>query len=170
MGLSARIQKALGAYNQLSNIWKNRNIQTNTKILTILLYESEVWNTTQKHTHRFEVFHQHCLRKIYRIKWFHRISNEEVLGRARINPVERYISANRPETRLPRYLLDWTPAHGKRSRGRPRKTWQKCILEDAALFIGDPNVVLVEVRELARNRKHWREIMRQFLGAGYAND
>ena len=32
--LSARIQKATGAYNynQLSNIWKNRNIQTNTKI------------------------------------------------------------------------------------------------------------------------------------------
>ena len=43
--LSARIQKASGAYNQLSNIWKNRNIQTDTKIriyasavLTILLY------------------------------------------------------------------------------------------------------------------------------------
>ena len=26
--LSARIQKASGAFNQLSNIWKNRNIQT----------------------------------------------------------------------------------------------------------------------------------------------
>ena len=53
--LSARIQKASGAFNQLSNIWKNRNILTNTKIriyiaavVTILLYGSEVWNTTKK--------------------------------------------------------------------------------------------------------------------------
>ena len=30
--LSARIWKASGAFNQLSNIWKNRNIQTKTKI------------------------------------------------------------------------------------------------------------------------------------------
>jgi len=68
--LSARIQKASGAFNQLSNIWKNRNIQTNTKIriykaavLTILLYGSEVWNTTKKQLHRFEVFHQRCLQE-----------------------------------------------------------------------------------------------------------
>ena len=77
--LSARIQKASGAFNQLSNnIWKNRNIQTNTKIriykgsvLSILLYGSEVWNTTNKQHHRLEVFHKHCLRRILRIKWFH---------------------------------------------------------------------------------------------------
>ena len=56
--LSARIWKASGAFNQLSNIWKNRNIQTNTKIriykaavLTILLYGSEVWNTIKKQHH-----------------------------------------------------------------------------------------------------------------------
>ena len=138
-----------------------------------------MWNTTQKQIHRFEVFHQRCLRRILRVKWFHRITIEEVLERARINPVVRYISANRlrwfghvsrmPDTRLPRYLLDWTPAHGKRSRGRPRKTWLKCVLEDA----GDPDIVLDEVRELAGNRKHWREMIRQkrqFLGAGHSND
>ena len=63
--LSARIWKASSAFNQLSNIWKDRNIQTNTKIrlykaavLTILLYGSEVWNTTKKQHHQLEVFHQ----------------------------------------------------------------------------------------------------------------
>lgn len=84
--LSARIQKASGAFNQLGNIWKNRNIQTNTKIriyvaavLTILLYGSEVWNTTSKQLHRFKVFHQNCLRRILRIKWLHQTSNVQVL-------------------------------------------------------------------------------------------
>ena len=52
--LSARIQKASGAFNQLSSIWNNRNILNNTKIriykaavITILLYGCEVWNTYQ---------------------------------------------------------------------------------------------------------------------------
>lgn len=188
--LSARIQKASGAFNQLSNIWKNRNILTNTKIriyfaavVTILLYGSEVWNTTKKQLHRFEVFHQRCLRRILRIKWFHRVSNAEVLERAKINPIETYIGANRlrwfghvsrmPKERLPNYILNWTHAHGKRSRGRPRKTWQKCVLEDAAIFSGKPDIVLDKVKELAGDRKHWREMIRhkrKFLGAGHSND
>ncbi|KAL5269233.1 hypothetical protein ACHWQZ_G002908 [Mnemiopsis leidyi] len=37
----------------------------------------------------------------------------------------------------------------------------------------DPDIVLDEVRELARNHKHWREMIRhkrQFLGAGHSKD
>ena len=78
-----------------------------------------------------------------------------------------------PDNRLPKYILNWTPAHGKISRGRPRKTWQKCVLEDAGLFSGDPDIVLDEVKELARDRKHWREMIRhkrKFIGAGHSND
>ena len=100
--LSARIQKASGAFNQLSNIWKNRNIQTNTKIriykasvLTILLHGSEVWNTTKKQHRRLEVFHQRCLRRILRIKWFHQTRKVDVLERAMINPIESYVGTNR---------------------------------------------------------------------------
>ena len=36
-----------------------------------------------------------------------------------------------------KYLLDWKPVHGKRSSGRPRRNWQKCVLEDAAVFSGE---------------------------------
>ena len=102
--LSARVQKASGAFNQLSNIWRNRIIRSNTEIrinkwvvLTILLYGSEVWNMTKKQLHRFEVYlvHQHFLRRILRIKWFDRVSNTEVLEHAKINPVETYVGANR---------------------------------------------------------------------------
>ena len=188
--LSARIRKASGAFNQLNNIWKNRNIQTNTKIriykaavLTILLYGSEVWNTTKKQHHRLEVFHQRCLRRILRIKWYHRTRNVDVLERARINPIETFVGANRlrwfghvsrmPEHRTPKYLLDWKPAHGKRSRGRPRRNWQKCVLEDAATFSGEADIQLDKAKELAQHRTHWREMIRhkrEFLGAGHSND
>ena len=78
-----------------------------------------------------------------------------------------------PDTRLPGYLLDWVPAHGKRSRGRPRKTWRNCILEDAETFTGEADITIDKVRELAGNRKCWREMIRHkrlFLGAGHSND
>ena len=188
--LSARIWNASGAFYQLSNIRKNRNIQTNTNIriykaavLTILLYGSEVWNTTKKQHHRLEVFHQRCLRRILRIKWYHRTRNADVLERARINPIETYVGANRlrwfghvsrmPDTRMPKYLLKWTPTHGKRSRGRPRKNWMNCVLEDATVFSGEQNIVLERLEELAEHRKHWREMIRHkrgFFGAGHSND
>ena len=188
--LSARIQKASGAFNLLSNIWKNQNIQTNTKIriykasvLSILLYGSEVWNTTKKQHHPLEVFHQRCLRRILRIKWFHHTKNVDVLERARINPIETYVGANRlrwfghvsrmDSSRMPQYLLNWVPNHGKRSRGRPRKNWLNCVMEGAAAFTGFQNLVLDKVKEKAEDRKHWREMIRhkrEFLSAGHSND
>ena len=140
--LSARIQKASGAFHQLGSIWQSRNIRTPTKIriykaavLTILLYGSEVWNTTKEQIQRFEVFYQRCLRKILKVEWLYFVSNAEVLERAKIKPVETFISAARlrwfghvvrmPEERVPNYLLDWKPTHGKRSRGRPRGSFTK---------------------------------------------
>ena len=64
--ISVRIGKATGAFNQLNNIWKNRNISINNKVriyvaavLTILTYGCEVWNTTQIQNRRLETFHQY---------------------------------------------------------------------------------------------------------------
>ena len=106
------------------------------------------------------MFHKRCLRIIRRIRWLNRFRNTEVLECAKINPVETYIGANRlcwfgqftrmPDTRLPKHLLNWTPAHGRRSRGRPRKNWMKCLLfvflnccfPDAAAFSGKTDIDL----------------------------
>ncbi len=89
--------------------------------------------------------------------------------KARRSKVETYIGANRlrwfghvtrmPDTRLPKYLLNWTPAHGRRSRGRPRKNWMKCLLEDAAAFTGNADIDLQAASEMASDRKLWREII-----------
>ena len=188
--LDTRIQKASGAYNQLGNIWKNRNIQTSTKsriykaaVLTVLLYGSEVWNTTKAQIHRFEVFHQRCLRRIFRISWRQHVRNVDVLERANIQSIEVMIGTNRlrwfghvsrmPEDRLPRKLLNWAPTHGKRSRGRPKKSWLKCGREDASLFTGNEDVTTDEMMELASDRRGWRAMLRSqrnFLGAGHSYD
>ena len=65
------------------------------------------------------------------------------------------------------------PAHGKRSRGRPRKSWLNCVREDAANFTGDEDIVLGKMFELAADRKHWRNMITHkclFIGAGHSND
>ena len=189
--LSSRIQKASGAFYQLSSVWNSRNIRTPTKvriykaaILTILLYGSEVWNTTQTQMKRFEVFHQRCLRRILKIKWNYFVSNAEVLNRANIAPVDVFIRAARlrwfghvvrmPEERIPNYLLHWIPKHGKRSRGRPRKNWLSCVLEDAALFTGVANITMEAAEQQATDRVQWRGLIRRnkklLRGAGHSND
>ena len=93
-------------------------------VTTILTYGGEIWNTTDKQMVRLET-----LRRILRIRWFHRVKNEEVLRRATIKPIRDLICNKRmswfghvvkmPAERLPRYLqVEWEPKHGKRSRLR----------------------------------------------------
>ena len=189
--LSSRIQKASGVFYQLSRIWYSRNIKTLTKVrvykaavLTILLYGSEVWNTTQAQMKRFEVFHQRCLRRILKIRWNYFVSNAEVLKRANITPVDVHIRAARLrwfghvvrllEERVPNHLLDWIPMHDKRSRGRPRKNWLSCVLEDVTSFIGVDNISLEAARQHASDRVHWKNLIHRnkelLCGAGHSND
>ena len=125
----------------MPDVWYNRNILTQTKIriyraavLIVLLYGSETWTAIKSHVHRVEVFHQRCLRRIMRIKWFFNTINEIVLQRAGIENVATVISRNRLRwfghvarkkdfTRtLAQKLLQWKPTHRKRSRDRPSKS------------------------------------------------
>ena len=176
--ISVRIGKATGAFNQLNNVWKNQNISINNKVriyvaavLTILTYGCEVWNTTQLQTRRLETFHQYCLRRILRVRWFHRKRNEEVLEKAAISTLADIVTTQRlrwfghvsrmPEDRLPKYLLDWTPKHGKRSRGRPRKSLNDVYIEDAEKRLDCSNLTIDNMKELAANRKEWRKSTRR---------
>ena len=176
--ISVRIGKANGAFNQLNNIWKNQSISINNKIriyvaavITILTYRCEVWNTTQLQTRRLETFHQYCLRRILRVRWFHRKRNEEVLEKASISALADIVTtkclrwfghvSRMPEDRLPRYLLDWKPKHGKRSRGRPRKSLNDVYVDDAENRLGYAGITIDSMKELAADRKGWRNITRR---------
>lgn len=186
--ISKRIQKAAGAFAQLGKIWNNRNILLSTKIriyeaavITILTYGSEVWVTTKTQSRRLEVFHQRCLRRILRVRWYHHVTNLNILQQAETTSVEAVVAASRlrwlghilrmTRERLPRILLEWTPNHGKRSRGRPRQTWFNSVMEDLKLITGNNRLRVREIEVMAQDRPEWRRMVRkrrQRLDAGHS--
>ena len=187
--LNTRIGKAHSAFSTLHRIWYNRNIKTGTKIriyraavLTVLLYGCEAWTTTKALDSRLEAFHQRCLRKILRVPWYKRVSNAEVLERAGIEALTMFIGNSRlrwfghvtrmPPERIPKKLINWVPTHGKRSRGRPRKTWTSCVLDDYRNATGRSKSIRV-LTNLASDRNEWRQLTAlrtRIPEAGHSND
>ena len=73
-----------------------------------------------------------------------------------------------PEERLPRRLLKCTPTHGKRWRGRPKKSWLTCVRENASMLTGQVDILVEDMFGLVSGRVGWRGMLRSqrnFLGA-----
>ena len=45
--------------------------------------------------HRLEVFHQSCLRRILKIRFYHHVTNVSVLKQTRCNTIEQHIATMR---------------------------------------------------------------------------
>ncbi|PIK50910.1 putative cytohesin-3-like [Apostichopus japonicus] len=70
------------------------NLTLNTKmkvyqacVLSTLLYGSETWTTHAKHQKKLNVFHMRCLRKILGITWEDKVTNSEVLSKAKLSSI-----------------------------------------------------------------------------------
>ncbi|GFR82611.1 hypothetical protein ElyMa_002367100 [Elysia marginata] len=137
--IKARIGKAPAAFITLGRFWKTRDISLKTKlrifnsnVKSVLLYGCEAWNASTMCIKRIQVFINRCLRRILRIKWTDKISNESLWERTRQIPAGDEIGRRRwrwightlrkPCGSITKNVLDWNP-QGKRSRGR--KTQRK---------------------------------------------
>ncbi|VDP17507.1 unnamed protein product [Schistosoma margrebowiei] len=127
----ARIGKARAAYLQLRNVWKSKQLSTNTKVRifntnvkTVLLYGAEA-------IQKIQVFINSCLRKILQIHWPDTISNNQLWERTNQIPVEEEIRKKRwkwightlrkAPNCVTRQALTWNP-QDQRRRGRPNNT------------------------------------------------
>ena len=79
--IKARIHKARVAFTMLRNVWREKQIKSNTKqrifnsnVKAVLLYGSETWRITQK-TQKIQTFINKCLRRILYLKWTDQVSN-----------------------------------------------------------------------------------------------
>ena len=84
----------------LEAVEKAKNINITTKIriyksnvVSVLLYGSESWKTTNNIKHKLEVFQNRCLRRILGIYWPETISNKDLRKRTGMRSVECEVRA-----------------------------------------------------------------------------
>ncbi|XP_062862816.1 uncharacterized protein LOC134324867 [Trichomycterus rosablanca] len=134
-----RLSCASGVFLRLrKRVFENRDLQAKTKILVYkavvlptLLYGSEAWTTYSRHLKALEAYHQQCLRKILRISWEDRRTNNSILEEADISTITATIAQNQlrwtghvirmPDSRLPKQVLYSQLAEGKRAPGGQKK-------------------------------------------------
>ena len=170
--LRNRLSKARGAYTKLSRIWKSKEITKRTKlklykalVLSVLLYGSETWKMNKGDDKAIDIFHHKCLRRILKINWQDHISNEEVLRRAKMEPLSREVKKRRWKMighvlRQDResncsIAMTWAP-EGQRKRGRPKTTWRRTV-EQERNKMGWRS--WDEARIKAADRKEWKNLV-----------
>ena len=131
----------LRALGMLNRVWHSSHISINTKlklfnsnVKSVLQYGCESWSATDSMRRKLQVFVNKCLRKIHSIFWQDRITNVELLGRARQHSLKYDIAfrkwnwigytLRKPRQDMTRLIFMWPPP-GKKSRGRPQLTCRK---------------------------------------------
>ena len=169
--INARIAKATSAFGRLTKrLWNNRNIRVDTKIsvykaavITSLLFGCETWTLRKAHYAQLERFHQTSLRKIARIRWFHKVTNYDVLKRCKIGSIQSMIESavlrwtghvvRMDNDRIPKKLLYGRLASGKGSKGNHAsyRNQVRHILQAGAI---NP----ANLESLAKPRSAWRTL------------
>ena len=168
--LRSRLGKASAAYGKLQQrLWNNRHVSIRVKckvyravVLSSLLYGAETWTIYRTQVKKLSAFMMRQLRDIMAVKWYDKITNEEILRRANLPSMAdilieknlRWLGhVHRMEhSRLPRQLLYSQLKEGKRNTGRPRLR-----LKDVAKRNMKWRAInLSSWQQTANNRAAWR--------------
>jgi hypothetical protein len=172
--VTCRIGKATAVLRRLQPLWRTNTIALQTKVrllnsivIPTATYACETWKMTAKTIRRLNVFQQRCLRRILKITYRDRVTNEEVHRRTLTRPLSEIVVERRmrfaghvmrqPPTRLPRTAITWNPRQGKRKQGRPRITWRRTFIEDLKAV----NLSWDEAETAAADRVRWRSLVAQ---------
>ena len=150
--IKSRLEKARTAFSKLRNIWKSCQLKLKTKlkmfksnVAAVLLYGCETWRMIKRDATKLEEFLHKSLRRLMKIYWPMKISNEEIRNRANISTIifrwcwkfiGHMLRIN--PNKHPKTTLTWDPRpEGRRSRGRlgaepQRKKEQYWVLSQGA--------------------------------------
>ena len=166
--VEARIKKAQTAFSMLNTVWRSQIIRRKTKlkifnsnVKSVLLYGCETWLMTEKLRARLQTFVNKCLRKVLRIFWPDWITNRDLWSTTNQVPIDEEIrqrkwrwlshTMRKDHHSITRQSLRWNPA-GRRSRGRPKKTWRRTVEEE----MKHADLSWGQVSTIAQNRVRWR--------------
>ena len=171
--MKIRIGKARKQYHRFRKLWNSGQYRRKTKmrifqsnVISVLLYGCETWKMTEADEHCLNVFVHKCLRRILKIYWPQRVSNEEVRRIAGIEKVSTQIQHRRwkyighilrknPDDHQ-RTALRWTP-DGRRNRGRPKETWRRTVERELKLY----GLTSWEAAAAVANDRHqWRHLIK----------
>jgi len=167
--IRVRINKARMVFNLLKKVWSSRVISRRTKlrifnsnVKSVLLYGSETWRTTKTCSNKLQAFINKGMRRILKIRWTDRVTNEELWERAGQEPIQIQISQRKwrwightlrkHQDSVTRQALKWNP-QGKRKRGRPKNTWRRDVEAEMKSWGYNWNTL----ERLAQDRTRWRK-------------
>ena len=164
-----RIGIAKKAFSNMRSILTNMSIRMDTRrrilkgyIWSTMLYGCESWTMRKRERKRLEAAEMWFWRRMLRISWIDRVTNEEVLRRA---GVERELLkfVRRRQLRFLGHVLRAEElendcllgrVEGSRARGRQRITYMKSLLEYIAGGMTVADLVI-----MARDRERWRSMI-----------
>ena len=152
------------AMKGLQRVWKDRDISLATKVrlvkslvFPVVCYSCESWTMKAKDRRRIEAFENWCWRRLLRIPWSAKRTNESIRNELQIN---EHIEHKMSELKL-RYFghvvranglektIMFGMGEGQRRRGRPRIRW----LDEIVALTGKK---LEELMVLTEDRAVWR--------------
>ena len=166
-----RLNKARNAFMSLRSVWRSANYSTKTKlriyqscVLSTLLYGSECWRMTEHDLSRLASFHTASLRKILRIFWPQKMSNDELLKQTKQEDIRTLVTRRRwrwighvlrkGNNNIARIAMRWTP-EGKRSKGRSKTTWCRTVEKG----LRELNYSRSTIEKLAKDRQRWKDFV-----------
>ena len=100
--IKARLGKARGAFLRLNRVWNSSSVSRRTKIRLyktlvkpVLMYGCETQKMNEGDAKRIDVFQNRCLRRIMKIKQQDKISNGELLKRAKVERLNEEVRRRR---------------------------------------------------------------------------
>ena len=169
--IQSRLNKARNAFMSIRSVSRSASHSTKTKlriyqscVLSTLLYGSECWRMTEQDLSKLASFHTANLRKILRIFWPQKISNDQLLRQTKQEDIRTLVNRRRwrwighvmrkASNNIARIAMHWTP-EGKRSRGRPKTTWRRTVEKR----LRGLNYSWSTIEKLAKDRQGWKDFV-----------
>ena len=166
--LRRRLSLGRAAMNKLTAVMKNHDVSLNTKVMLVnslvfpvVLYGAESWTLKLNDKRRINSFEIWCWRRVLRISWTQKVTNEEVISRIAPNitleamvlkqKLTYFGHVMRNEFGIGRDIM-LGRTEGSRRRGRQRTRWIQEV-------INSTGKKLAELKDLAKNRKVWKRVV-----------
>ena len=160
--INVRIGKAWAALNQMNNIWNSKlskNLKRNffrATVESVFVYGAITWTLTTKLEKKIDGAYTRMLRAALNVSWKDHLTNKKLYGKppkvtSSIREQRLRFTGHcwRSKKELICDVLLWLPKHGKRSRGRPAKTFVDQLVDDTECNVD-------ELMNAMNDRDEWK--------------